>query len=171
LLRYDREKLGETTRPLLCFSALVVLVVFTLPGMTVEYRPLPNPKLTPGVADKNATRKIICGNSDPQPSNITVALRHQVFVAYRLGGDADPYCKPKGCEVDRLIGSQLGGTDDLRNLWPQPISGAWNLAMKNRIQKRLKREVCRGRLSLEAAQWAISQDWTAVYRRYFGDPR
>ena len=150
----------------------VFLIAAALPAAAGKHIALPKSKLTPGVADKQVNAKIICsGKAKLEERRVPLDVRHQVFAAYGLSGDNDPYCKPKGCELDRLIGTDLGGTDDLRNLWPQPSAGPWNVRMKSRIGNRLRREVCRGRLSLEAAQWAIAQDWTAVYRRYFGNPR
>jgi hypothetical protein len=29
-------------------------------------------------------------------------------------------------ELDHLIPLELGGSNDLRNLWPQPFEGEWN---------------------------------------------
>jgi hypothetical protein len=59
-------------------------------------------------------------------------------------------------ELDHLIPLELGGSNDLSNLWveagsiPNP---------KDAVENRLHDEVCSGRMSLRAAQLAISTDW------------
>jgi hypothetical protein len=60
-------------------------------------------------------------------------------------------------QIDHLVPLELGGApDDVRNLWPQPIAEA---KVKDRIEDRLHRAVCRGREPLSAAQRAIVADW------------
>jgi hypothetical protein len=97
-------------------------------------------------------------------------MRREVFAAYGMTGNRDTQCQPKGCELDHLISRELGGADDVRNLWPEPKSGPWNALMKDRLENRLRREVCHGGMTLEEAQHAIARDWTAVYRSYFRKP-
>ena len=98
-------------------------------------------------------------------------MKRQVFAEYGLTGNSDPFCQPKGCEIDHLISRELGGADDVKNLWPESYVGAWNAHMKDRIENRLHKEVCAGRLSLIAARKGIVQNWMVLYRRYFGEPQ
>jgi hypothetical protein len=92
-----------------------------------------------------------------------------------LTGNGDGACVPDGhgrrCEVDHLISRELGGADQIGNLWPQPYGTApWNAVRKDGVENRLHLEVCAGRLTLQQAQEDIRTDWTAVYVRYFGRP-
>jgi hypothetical protein len=147
-------------------STLALLV--TLPARGAS---LPNPRLTPGLADNRATVAKVCGTRwGKSRRHVTAAMRRQVFAAYGMTGNRDTQCQPKGCELDHLISRELGGADDVRNLWPEPKSGAWNAQMKDRLENRLMREVCHGGLSLEDAQRAISTDWTAAYLSLFRKP-
>ena len=97
-------------------------------------------------------------------------MKRKVFQEYGLTGNADAFCRPKGCEIDHLISRELGGADDVANLWPQSYAGAWNAHQKDRLENRLHREVCAGSLSLEDARQQITGDWRVPYRRYFGEP-
>jgi hypothetical protein len=61
---------------------------------------------------------------------------------------------------------ELGGSNELRNLWPQRFNIAWNAARKDRLERRLHAMVCSGQMSLRTAQEAIARDWVAAYLRY-----
>jgi hypothetical protein len=133
--------------------------------------PLPNLKLTPGESRLDITADQICTIKWSEDArHVTAAMKRQVFAEYGLSGNHDPYCQPKGCEVDHLISRELGGADDVQNLWPQSYSGPWNAHMKDRVENRLHKEVCSGFMTLDAARVAIVSDWTKVYRKFFGDP-
>ncbi|HEY2010508.1 MAG TPA: HNH endonuclease signature motif containing protein [Rhizomicrobium sp.] len=131
--------------------------------------PLPNLNLTPGVARTELTVHQICTTKWGKDARaVTAAMKRQVFQEYGLTGNSDPFCRPKGCEIDHAISRELGGADDVKNLWPQSYSGPWNAHMKDRVENRLHKEVCAGTISLDAARAGIVHDWTAIYRQYFG---
>ena len=70
--------------------------------------------------------------------------------------------------MDYLITPALGGSDDIRNLWPQPYSaGVWNARVKDALEDRLRQLVCEGKLDLESAQREIARDWIGAYKKYF----
>jgi hypothetical protein len=150
------------------FHALALLASL-VPNIAGQY--LPVPSITPGIVDKRATVQAVCGTKwGKTRRHVTAAMRAQVFAAYGMTGNKDPRCQPKGCELDHLISRELGGADDVGNLWPQPNSGSWNAKHKDRLENRLRREVCHGSLNLEAAQEMERRDWIAAYRQYFGEP-
>ncbi len=71
--------------------------------------------------------------------------------------------------MDYLIPPALGGSDDPRNLWPQPYStGVWNARVKDALEERLRSLVCEGKLDLGTAQRDLASDWIGAYKRYFG---
>ncbi len=74
-------------------------------------------------------------------------------------------------EVDHLIPLGIGGSDDDRNLWPEPrrsIEPTWNAERKDELEFKLRDLVCSGALPVMEAQRAIAEDWTEAYRRWFG---
>lgn len=132
----------------------------------------PDGTLTPGAVREGVTAADLC------PVAHTPALRHvtegEKNLVYRDYGIAPHmgYCSaPEGCEVDHLISLELGGSNDIKNLWPQPYAGTpWNAHVKDKLENRLHALVCAGTVPLAEAQHAIATDWIAAYQRYFGPP-
>ena len=71
-------------------------------------------------------------------------------------------------EIDHIVALELGGSNDIANLFPEPGSGADNYHVKDRLENRAHDMVCAGQLSLHTAQVSIAADWEALYRRLFG---
>jgi hypothetical protein len=65
-----------------------------------------------------------------------------------------------------LIPPKLGGSNSLKNLWPQPLAGDWTYQMKNRLERRLRKLACSGALDLRIAQQEIATDWIGAYKKY-----
>lgn len=138
---------------------------------------LPDPTLTPGVTRPAVTLQQICATKWGRDRRaVTPAMKRQVFAAYGLTGNGDPRCTPdpkvptQRCEVDHLVSRELGGADDVKNLWPQPYGGPWNAHDKDRLENRLHLLVCAPEqaLPLADAQAAIRTDWTAAYLKFLG---
>ena len=116
---------------------------------------------TPGVT-RTLTRAAVCRTRwGVDRRHVTLSMRKQVFAAYGI-----PWSEHAQYEVDHLVPRELGGADDVANLWPQPWEGALNARMKARLENRLHRLVCAGTVSLSSAQQRIRTDWIAAYRRY-----
>lgn len=133
---------------------------------------LPDPMLTPGVTTALTVEEICSRKWGKDARKVSSAMKRQVFASYGLSGNLDRSCKGKRhFEVDHLISRELGGADDVSNLWPQCYSGRWNATLKDRLENRLHKEVCAGNIALEDAQDEIRNDWRVHYRRYFGEPK
>jgi hypothetical protein len=126
----------------------------------------PEPSLTPGAAATFSAQQV-CDSPRPNNRTVPVSLQRKVFEEYGIPG-----AEPRAYEVDYLITPALGGTDDIRNLWPQSNSSAvWNARVKDALEDRLHDLVCHGDLDLIAAQQDISSDWIAAYKKYFHTDR
>lgn len=123
---------------------------------------LPNRALTPGATRPVTLREICTPGSAGKARAVTSATKRAVFRTYRVTPTPGTY------EVDHLISLELGGSNELANLWPQPYHGRLNAHDKDRLENQLHAQVCRGELSLEEAQHAISADWTAALKKYGG---
>jgi hypothetical protein len=124
---------------------------------------LPKPNLTPGATVPVTTADVCVAEQPDDARVIPVSVQRQVFEEYgiRDGG-------PRAYEVDHLITLSLGGSDDIRNLWPQSYSApVWNAHVKDALENRLHQLVCDGQLDLTRAQQDISTDWIAAYKKYF----
>src|SRR5260370_13774173 len=128
---------------------------------TIERGSLPDPKLTPGDT-LGVTKVDICTPGYTKVVRaVPAAVKRQVYAAYGRS-------RRKGvcCEVYHLISLELGGSNRLRNLWPEPYDIVWNAHVKDRLENRLHQMVCAGQLDLTIAQQAIASDWFAPYKRY-----
>jgi hypothetical protein len=128
---------------------------------------LPDPGLTPGVVLNLSVREI-CGTKwGKDRRHVTAKMKRVVFHEYGLTGNKDKYCRPGGCEVDHLVSRELGGADNVRNLWPQPYTPdpatGCGAHQKDRLENELHRLVCSGRMPLAEAQHDIGVDWVSAY--------
>ena len=177
-----RARLAETYRPpalpryrlawaasiVVLVGAMVMLAVWSVRrGLAPAAEFAPNAAWTPGSV-RPLTRDAVCAAPDRDESGpvISAAVAREVFRRY---GIRNP--RPRSYEVDYLIPPALGGSDDPRNLWPQPYSaGVWNARVKDALEDRLRALVCEGKLDLATAQNDLARDWIAAYKKYFRTP-
>jgi hypothetical protein len=70
-------------------------------------------------------------------------------------------------KVDHLALS-IGGSNSIKNLWPESYRTDWNARVKDRLEDRLHVLVITGTLDLKTAQREIAADWIAAYKKYIG---
>jgi hypothetical protein len=92
--------------------------------------------------------------------NVPSAAKKQACAAY---GVAPEHCNGKEYEIDHLISLELGGSNDPKNLWPQPYQPKPGAREKDRLENWLHKQVCDGTISLADAQQEIANDWYAAY--------
>jgi hypothetical protein len=118
----------------------------------------PDPTLTQGAVFDAVNADQVCTSGYASSvRDVTSAERAQVYAEY---GIVDV---PRIAEVDHFVPLELGGSNDITNLWPefyQPTPGAHE---KDRVENYLHEQVCSGAMALADAQAAIESDWYAVY--------
>ena len=123
----------------------------------------PNRSLTPGMTRQVTISEVCSVPQEEVVGDVSISLRQRVFQEY---GIANP--RPEDYEIDYLIAPRLGGTEDIRNLWPEPYSTrVWNAHVKDALEERLHEMVCSGQLDLSTAQHDIATDWISAYKKYF----
>lgn len=123
---------------------------------------VPDAALTPG-ATRPVTRTQICTpGSSGKARAVSAKTKKAVYARYHVTP------KPGGYEVDHLISLELGGSNDITNLWPQPYFGKLNAHDKDALENKLHALVCAGTVPLEEAQHAIATDWIAALKTYGG---
>jgi hypothetical protein len=123
----------------------------------------PNHRLTPGATFAGASRTDVCtAGWSAAHRNVSASMRRSVFVRYHLAS------VPKAYEVDHLISLELGGSNDIKNLWPEKYAGTWGARTKDRLENRLHSLVCKGTISLATAQHEIAGDWIASFKHRVG---
>ena len=131
---------------------------------------------TPGLVRAGLSKAKICSIKwGKDERHVTAAMKQQVFGLYGYSGYDDRRCVPdshgRTCEIDHLIGRELGGADDPKNLWPQAYgTSPWNATLKDTLENRLHKEVCAGHVSLKAARGLLVNDWRKAYVRFYGQP-
>ena len=114
---------------------------------------------TPGKVNPDADTATICVKgytSQPGVRHVTAATKKEVYALYGATHKGNPPQAPSCCEVDHLVSLELGGSNDVENLWPEPYPDATN---KDKVENSLHWLVCHGKLNLKKAQRGISEDW------------
>jgi hypothetical protein len=120
-------------------------------------------------AGQTITREIICTDKYTTcVRDVKEDEKKKVYENYGLAGDHTGYCSgAEGCEIDHLISLELGGANDIKNLWPQPYEGAaFTAHMKDTLERRMHKMVCEGDLSLDEAQKEIRTNWIEAYKKH-----
>ncbi|MGC2108167.1 MAG: hypothetical protein WA655_01535 [Candidatus Korobacteraceae bacterium] len=129
--------------------------------------PVPDRRLTPGAARPMSASEVCQVSYSDDTRLVPASIQKQVFREYGMEN-----APSKDYELDYLISPQLGGTDDVRNLWPEPVSATpWNVHDKDALENRLQQLVCQGKLNLATAQRDLADDWISAYKRYFRTDR
>jgi hypothetical protein len=121
---------------------------------------LPNRRLTPGVALKVRAAQVCRPGYASSVRNVPQSEKEAVYARYRVAH------VPYAHEVDHLISLELGGSNAIGNLWPEPYAGRWGARTKDVLEDRLHDLVCARRLKLRFAQRIEARNWVAAYRRY-----
>lgn len=138
----------------------------TTPGEHVVLRP--NSKLTPG-AVRTTSKQNICETRTPSLRHVPASIRRQVFAEYKI--DCTKNQCGKEYEVDHLISLEIGGTNDLANLWPQPYETGTTIPgarQKDVLENKLHAMICDGSITPQQAQKKITTDWYKAYKLYVG---
>lgn len=113
----------------------------------------PNPALTPGAIFADITRDQVCVRGySASVRAVSDATRDEVFAEYGLTNATSA-----DYQVDHLISLELGGSNDITNLWPQPLNdpSGNGAEEKDQVENDLHSLVCSGEVSLTDAQHAI----------------
>jgi hypothetical protein len=125
---------------------------------------LPLHTLTPGDTFPVGAATICVSGYSARVRDVPQSRSDAVYARY--GVVHTPYAH----EVDHLISLELGGSNAVRNLWPEPYAGRWGARTKDALENRLHANVCSHSMSLRTAQHIEAANWVAAYRRYVGSP-
>lgn len=136
-------------------TLLVALSLAAMNPQALAFEPLlPDRKLTPGKIAKHASDT--CG--------VTESMQDEVFARYRISPGRRRYYV-----IDHLIPKELGGSDDVRNLWPQKVSARpYGARRKKILTQHFLEMIAAKQITLAEAQREMSEDWISAFVTHIG---
>jgi hypothetical protein len=122
---------------------------------------LPDSACTPGAIFPQVTKEQVCTKGYTQTvRNVPQSEKDAVYREYGI------YSHKTGeYEVDHFISLELGGSNDISNLWPEAAIPVPGFHQKDLVENYLNEQVCKGVISLLEAQKEISTNWLEVYNQ------
>jgi len=128
----------------------------------LRYPYVPDTALTPGAALEVTAADICVSGYSKRVRNVPAEIKREAYAIYGVKTH-----EPGEYEVDHLISLELGGSNSLKNLWPQSFrTRPWNAYVKDALENELHRRVCAGTIDLAKAQYVIAHNWVIGYRIY-----
>ena len=87
--------------------------------------------------------------------------KHAVEVEYGM----TPKSYGRTLEIDHIVSLELGGSNDISNLFPERAPG---YHVKDKLENKLHALVCSGAMTLHAAQVGIAANWQVLYKNVYG---
>jgi hypothetical protein len=125
---------------------------------------LSDPACTPGAILPQATKEEICvPGYSKNVRNVSTSEKDQVFAEYGVTERSlGEY------EVDHLISLELGGSNEIANLWPEAAEPKPGFHEKDKVENYMHDQVCSGAISLQQAQIEIATNWLQIYDKMPG---
>lgn len=116
---------------------------------------------TPGnIFTEADTEKICTTGYSSSVRDVPERVKDEVYAEYGITAHATGEY-----EIDHLVSLELGGSNDISNLWPEPASPKPGCHEKDEVENYLHEQVCSRKISLQDAQVLIATNWLAVYRQ------
>jgi hypothetical protein len=178
------------SKTVVALQMLVAILALSFPGFLraqdAHYKKdgdalLPDPAVTPGKVAITSQTKVCTTKWDKDERHVTQTMKNKVFASYGTAPGQGVCVKKsrktpsggsvvEGCEIDHLISRELGGADDVENLWPQPYTQDPGAHQKDKLENKLHKEVCSGKITLQQAQDTIKTDWFTAYKERYPTP-
>lgn len=150
--------------------AIFVFVVFAFPFFAtyavqtktsncIANQILPDSACTPGSVLTTDISVICKSGYTKTVRNVSDTTRQKVFAEYGI-----PYSEHRNYEIDHLISLELGGSNDISNLWPENSNIANGSLTKDKFENYLHSQICNGKMTVQEAQKQISGNWLKYYR-------
>ena len=115
----------------------------------------PNPALTPGDVFAVDAPTICVSGYSSSVRDVPLSEKKQVYAEYGVS-----YPQATGAyEVDHFIPLELGGSNDIKNLWLEPANPTPGFHQKDQYENYGHKQVCNGEITLAEAQRRMATDW------------
>jgi hypothetical protein len=143
IIEYRQWSLGNSPM-IICVIAFLLLLTPVI--LAQQPTPIvPDPKLTPGDSFPVTAQDLCVTGYTKKVRHVPPKMKRQVYEEYGVTshGSGD-------YEVDHLIPLELGGSNAIKNLWPESHrTSPWNAQVKDRLEGKLHALVCSGQLDLK----------------------
>jgi hypothetical protein len=128
--------------------------------------PNPDRACSPGAYYSGLTKAVLCSASFHTSSirNVPESEKFAVEAEYGL----KPGHYGSSLEIDHIVSLELGGSNDIANLYPEMLNAGPGYKVKDRLENRAHGMVCAGGITLNATQVGIATNWQVLYKRVFG---
>src|SRR5262245_25340525 len=121
-------------KPFRLFALVGMSVVFASAAVQRVSPPiLPDPTKTPGDVLEVTKADICVPGYSKKVRDVPESVKRQAYAAYGITSH-----KPREYEVDHLISLELGGSNSIKNLWPQSyVTSPYNAHKKDVLENKL----------------------------------
>lgn len=130
--------------------------------------PDPDRRCSPGAVYSKLTKAVLC-SAGFRTSSVRNVPQSEKFAVEREYG-LRPGLYGATLEIDHIVSLEIGGSNDIANLFPQRVKPSPGYPVKDKLENRLHAMVCANEMTLRAAQQQIAADWQALYKKVFGVP-
>lgn len=136
----------------------------TTTGSCVIDGAYPDPRCTPGAAFSDVTAAEVCTSGySSSVRDVPESEKNQAYAEYGITSHTTGQY-----EVDHFIPLEIGGSNDIANLWPEAASPTPGFHEKDKVENYLHSQVCSGQMTLSQAQQAIAANWLTIYNNVHG---
>jgi len=126
----------------------------------------PDRQCSPGAYYSALTKSRICApefRTDPI-RDVSTSKKHAVEIEY--GMEAKPYGKT--LEIDHIVSLELGGSNDIANLFPEQRDINPGYKVKDKLENKLHDLICDGERTLSSVRKGIASSWQTLYKSVYG---
>jgi hypothetical protein len=128
--------------------------------------PNPDHRCSPGAYYSKLTKTVVCSSSFRTSSIRNVPQSEKYEVEEEYGMVRKLYGRT--LEIDHIVSLELGGSNDIANLFPENAIPAPGYRVKDKLENKLHSLVCSGSMNLRSAQRGIATNWQKLYKSVYG---
>jgi hypothetical protein len=126
----------------------------------------PDRQCSPGAYYSALTKKRICAADFRTDPIRLVPQSEKEDVEQEYGLPVMKYGKT--LEIDHIISLELGGSNDIANLFPEKRDVSPGYKVKDKLENKLHDLVCDGKLALSSVRRRIASNWQTLYKDVYG---